>query len=57
MMDGWYGYWHDTMTRPQYEWHVPAEERCWKCDRRRLHDGCHAGLCRECCEALKDVAA
>ena len=36
---------------------IPIEERCWKCDGRRIHEGCAAGLCTTCCEELKAASA
>lgn len=32
---------------------IPVEDRCWKCDGKRVHEGCIAGLCTDCCEELK----
>lgn len=41
---------------PQFE-PVPIAERCWRCDRAKMHDGCAAGLCETCCRELKRASA
>lgn len=42
------------VTGPQAD-AIPQAERCWKCDGRRIHEGCNAGLCDTCCTQLKSV--
>lgn len=32
---------------------IPIEDRCFKCDGRRVHEGCKAGLCEKCCAELR----
>lgn len=61
MMDGWHTYWTDLSAYTP-ENRVPQEERCFKCDRLRIHDvgtddECRAGLCGDCCKQLREVAA
>ena len=36
---------------------IPYEERCWRCESRRIHLGCAADLCESCCEDLKATDA
>jgi hypothetical protein len=35
---------------------VPIDERCWRCDIERMHRGCEAGLCEDCCRELRSAA-
>lgn len=33
--------------------HPEPENRCWRCDSRRIHLHCAAGLCEACCQELR----
>lgn len=48
--------WGWTLPAPADEV-VPYDERCWRCDSKRIHRGCAAGLCEACCSELKAVSA
>ena len=52
----WWEDWIHAAMQPQVEV-VPLELRCWKCDGRRMHDGCAAGLCSPCCIELRATSA
>lgn len=55
-------WWHEVILGPwgpdaaTHE-RIRESERCWKCDAKRIHDGCAAGLCEGCCRALRTTAA
>lgn len=36
---------------------IPADQRCFLCDARAIHDGCKAGLCEPCCTKLRRIPA
>lgn len=45
---------YDWLTGEQHE-AVPPEAKCWRCQQRRIHDGCNAELCDGCCAELRRI--
>ena len=55
------GRWGDYGYRDVPDFAIPAEQRCWRCVARPIHNygtdqECAASLCEQCCTDLRSVA-